>query len=136
MRIAVGFLRSAEGQAAFDRAIEETRLRGGRLIVVHSMRGGERDELETVRAYNDAFEEAEGRLAGEDIDYEVKRFARGASPADDLLQCAEDEDVDLIVIGIRRRSPVGKLLLGSNAQDVILKANCPVLAVKPEHAED
>jgi nucleotide-binding universal stress UspA family protein len=136
MRIAVGFLRSAEGQAAFDRAIDETRLRGGTLIVVHSMRGGERDELETVRAYNDAFEQAEKRLDGQGIDYEVKRFARGASPSDDLLQCAEDEEVDLIVIGIRRRSPVGKLLLGSNAQDVILKANCPVLAVKPEHAED
>jgi len=136
MRIAVGFLRSAEGQAAFDRAIDETRMRGGTLIVVHSMRGGERDELETVRAYNDAFEQAEKRLDDEGIDYAVKRFARGASPSDDVLQCAEDEDVDLIVIGIRRRSPVGKLLLGSNAQDVILKANCPVLAVKPEHAED
>lgn len=135
MRIAVGFLRSAEGQAAFDRAIEETRLRGGQLIVVHSMRGGERDELDTVRAYNEAFEDAEKRLESEGIDHEVKRFARGASPSDDLLQCAEDEGVDLIVIGIRRRSPVGKLLLGSNAQDVILKANCPVLAVKPEHAE-
>lgn len=136
MRIAVGFLRSPEGSAALDRAVEEARLRKAELVVIHSMRGGERDELETVRAYNDAFEEAEKRLQSEDIDFTVKRFARGNSPAEDLLQFAEEEDVDLIVLGIRKRSPVGKLLLGSNAQDVILKADCPVLAVKPEHAED
>jgi nucleotide-binding universal stress UspA family protein len=131
MRIAVGFLRSDEGQVAFQRAIEEARERNASLTVVHSMRGGERDEADTVIAYNEAFEEAEEELRGTGIDYEVKRFARGNSPAEDLLQCAKDEDVDLIVIGIRRRSPVGKLLLGSNAQDVILHADCAVLCVKP-----
>jgi multicomponent K+:H+ antiporter subunit A len=47
-----------------------------------------------------------------------------------LHQVAEDEGADLIVIGIRRRSAVGKLVLGSNAQDVLLNASCPVLAVK------
>lgn len=131
MRIAVGFLRSDEGRAAFEAAIAEAKLRDATLIVVHSMRGGERDEAEIVRAYNEAFEKAEKDLDQSGIAYEVKRFARGGSPADDLLQTAKDEAVDLLVIGIRRRSPVGKLLLGSNAQDIILHADCPVLAVKP-----
>ena len=131
MRIAVGFLRSDEGQAAFEAAIAEARLRDATLLVVHSMRGGERDEDEIVVAYNDALESAEERLKDEGIDYEVHRYARGGSPAEDLLRTGSEQDVDMLVIGIRRRSPVGKLLLGSNAQDIILHAECPVLAVKP-----
>ena len=52
--------------------------------------------------------------------------------AEELIRTAETTDADFIVIGLRRRSPVGKLLLGSNAQRVLLDAACPVLAVKAE----
>lgn len=136
MLIATGFLRSPEGRAALDAAATEALERDARLLVVHSMRGGERDELDQIRAYDAAFEEATARLSERGVNHEVKRYARGASPAEDLLQCARDEDVDLLVIGIRRRSPVGKLILGSNAQDIILQADCPVLCVKaPPDAE-
>lgn len=131
MLIATGFLQSPEGKAALAAAADEAEARGAKLLVVHSMKGGERDELEQVRAYDAAFEEATKELDQRDLDYEVKRYVRGASPAEDLLQCAKDEDVDLLVIGIRRRSPVGKLILGSNSQDIILQAECPVLCVKP-----
>ncbi len=48
------------------------------------------------------------------------------------MSAAERSSADLIVIGLRRRSPVGKLILGSNAQRILLDAPCPVLAVKPE----
>ncbi len=133
MRIATGFLQSPEGRAALDAAADEAEARGATLLVVHSMKGGERDELEQVRAYDAAFEEATTALEQRDLDFEVKRYVRGATPAEDLLQCAQDEDVDMLVIGIRRRSPVGKLIMGSNAQDIILQADCPVLCVKPSH---
>lgn len=136
MRIVAGFLRSPEGRAALQRAIAETRLREGELLVVHSMRGGERDELENVLTYREEFEQLEEQLAEEDISYRLVEYARGNAPSEDLLQAAQDEDADLIVIGIRRRSPVGKLILGSNAQDILLHAECAVLAVKagPEDA--
>ena len=62
--------------------------------------------------------------------YQLKQYVRGNSPADDLLQAATDHDADLLVIGLRRRSAVGKLVLGSNAQDILLRADCAVLAVK------
>ena len=130
MRIVAGFLRSPEGRAALSRAIEEARLRDGELLVVHSMRGGQRDELEQVMSYREEFEQLEQRLATSGIRYKLVEYARGNSPAEDLLQAIKDEGADLVVIGIRRRSPVGKLILGSNAQEVMLHADCPVLAVK------
>jgi nucleotide-binding universal stress UspA family protein len=130
MRIVAGFLRSPEGRAALQRAIEESRLRDAELLVVHSMRGGERDELENVLTYREEFEELEKQLAEEDIRYRLVEYARGNAPSEDLLQAAEDENADMIVIGIRRRTPVGKLILGSNAQDILLHADCAVLAVK------
>lgn len=136
MRIVVGFLTSPEGQAALVRAREEAALRNAELLVIHSMRGGERNELEKVMNYREAFEELEAELARSGIAYRLVEYARGNAPADDVLQAAKEEDADLIVIGIRRRSPVGKLILGSNAQDILLNAECAVLAVKAGSDED
>jgi nucleotide-binding universal stress UspA family protein len=130
MRIVAGFLRSPEGRAALERAIEEARLRDAELLVVHSMKGGERDELEQVLTYREEFEQLEATLKETGVAYRLVEYARGNAPSEDLLQAATDEDADLIVIGIRRRSPVGKLILGSNAQDILLHASCAVLAVK------
>ena len=58
--------------------------------------------------------------------------ADNLDPAEELIAAADRTDAEFIVIGLRRRSPVGKLLLGSNAQRVLLDASCPVLAVKAE----
>jgi nucleotide-binding universal stress UspA family protein len=132
VRIVVGFLRSPEGRAALERAIEEATLRDGELLVVHSMRGGERDELEQVMSYREEFEQLETKLNASSVRYRLVEYARGNAPAEDLLQASKDEQADMIVIGVRRRSPVGKLILGSNAQDILLHADCAVLAVKAE----
>ena len=126
--IVVGFIRSPEGEAAVEAAVEEARRRAGRLVVVHSSKG-DRD-AETVVADRDALEALERRLAGAGMEVVVRDFARGKDPAEDLADVADTEQAALIVIGLRRRSPVGKLLLGSNAQQILLTAECPVLAVK------
>ena len=130
MRIVAGFLRSPEGRAALQRAMTETQLRDGELLVIHSMRGGARDELDEVMSYREEFEKLEKDLEAAGIRYRLVEYARGNSPARDLLEAAEEHDADLLVIGIRRRSPVGKLVMGSNAQEILLNAECPVLAVK------
>jgi nucleotide-binding universal stress UspA family protein len=130
MKIVVGYLQTPEGEAALDRAIDEAKLRGASLQVVHSMRGGTRDEAEEAIRSREGLERVERRLQSEGVDHEVRELVLGHSPSEDLLAFCEDEGADLIVIGIRRRSPVGKLVLGSNAQDILLRADCPVLAVK------
>lgn len=135
-RIVVGFLSSAEGRAALTRAIAEAQLRDGELLVVHSMRGGERDEHEQARIYRDEFAKVESDLKASGVSYRLVEYARGNAPAEDILQASTDEQADMIVIGIRRRSPVGKLILGSNAQDILLHAGCAVLAVKGDPADE
>lgn len=132
MKVVVGYIRSAEGRAALDAAVAEARLRDAELLVLHSMRGGTRDEERETLAYAEELERVRERLAAEGIRHEVRELVRGMSPAEDLVDIANREQADLIVIGLRRRSPVGKLVLGSNAQDILLRADCPVLAVKAD----
>lgn len=130
MRILVGYVDSPEGRAALDRAIDEAKLRGAELIVVHSMRGGTREEAADALHYRDELEGVERRLRQEGVAAEIRELVLGRSPSEDIVALASEADVDLIVIGLRRRSPVGKLVLGSNAQDILLRAEAPVLAVK------
>lgn len=134
--IVVGYVPKPEGRAALRRAAEEARLRGVRLVVVNSSRSG-RDDLAAGTAADDAGDDLElagvrRQLAEAGVEAEVRALARGADVADDLIAVAEETGADFIVIGLRRRSPVGKLILGSNAQRILLDAPCPVLAVKAE----
>jgi nucleotide-binding universal stress UspA family protein len=130
MKIVVGYIRSPEGQAAIETAVAEARLRDGEVIVVHSLRGGTRDETEQVVTYRSELEEIESRLSSDGVRVTTRELVQGQSPAEDLIQVARDEQAGLIVIGLRKRSAVGKLILGSNAQELLLNAPCPVLAVK------
>ncbi len=130
--VVVGFVPKPEGEAALDRAIEEARLRGARVVVVNSHRGGgEFDQEDSARA-DQEMDAVRAKLEGAGVEHELRKLVRGFEPAEDLIGIAEDADAELIVIGLRRRSPVGKLILGSNAQRVLLDAKCPVLAVKAD----
>jgi len=130
--IVVGYVPKPEGHAALHRATEEARLRGARLVVVNSHRGGrEFDRDDAVHSEED-LDGIRSRLDAAGVDHEVRQLVRGMDPADDLVNVATEVEAELLVIGLRRRSPVGKLILGSNAQRVLLDAPCPVLAVKAE----
>jgi nucleotide-binding universal stress UspA family protein len=128
--IVVGYVPKPEGRAALRRAAEEARLRGSRLVVVNSHRGGREFDSEDAIQTESQLEEVEGQLADAGIEHEVRQLVRGMDPAEDLVNVATEVGAEFIVIGLRRRSPVGKLILGSNAQRVLLDAPCPVLAVK------
>jgi nucleotide-binding universal stress UspA family protein len=130
--IVVGYVPKPEGHAALRRAAEEAKLRDARLVVVNSHRGGrefDRDDAVESQEDLDAIR-SELRAAG--VEHEVRQLVRGMDPADDLVNVATEVSAEFIVIGLRRRSPVGKLILGSNAQRVLLDAPCAVLAVKAD----
>ena len=130
--VVVGYVPKPEGQAALTSAISEAKLRGARVVVVNSHRGGQDFDSVANRKVEDEMEAVKTRLAEAGVDHEVRQLVRGFEPAEDLIGIAADVDAELIVIGLRRRSPVGKLILGSNAQRILLDAKCPVLAVKAD----
>lgn len=126
----VGFIDTPAGHAALDVAIDEARLRAAKLVVVSSMFGGDRESEDEYLGTARALEAVESRLAESDVEHEVRRYVRGQTPAQDLRQTAAELDAGLIVIGTRRRSSVGKVLLGSNALEILYDSPCPVLCVR------
>ena len=100
--------------------------------MVNSHRGGREFDREDAIDSEQQMESVRKQLRDAGVEYEVRQLVRGLDPADDLLNVATEVEAEFIVIGLRRRSPVGKLILGSNAQRVLLDAPCPVLAVKAD----
>jgi nucleotide-binding universal stress UspA family protein len=132
--IVVGYVPKAEGRAALRRGAEEAKLRGARLVVINSARGGRDFDSEDAVRSEAELDAVRKDLADAGIEAEVRQLVRGQDVADDLIAVAEETAADFIVIGLRRRTPVGKLILGSNAQRILLDAPCPVLAVKAEES--
>lgn len=130
--IVVGYVPKPEGKAALRRAAEEAKLRDSRLVVVNSHRGGREFDSDDAIESEAQLQEVRSVLDSRGVEHEVRQLVRGMDPAEDLVNIAGELDAELIIIGLRRRSPVGKLILGSNAQRVLLDAPCPVLAVKAE----
>ncbi len=128
--IVVGYVPKPEGDAALARAIDEAKLRGDTLVVVNSHRGGAEYDGDDSREDDEHMTAVRTRLEDAGVTFELRQLVRGFEPAEDLIGIAEGADAHLIVIGLRRRTPVGKLILGSNAQRVLLDAPCAVLAVK------
>jgi nucleotide-binding universal stress UspA family protein len=128
--IVVGYVAKPEGEAALRRAIDEAQLRDATVVAVISHKGGVGTEDDHMADEAADLKRLGDQLLEAGVPHEVRGLVRGNEPAADIIDVAEEYAADLIVIGLRRRSPVGKLLLGSQAQRVLLDANCPVLAVK------
>ncbi len=130
MTVLVSYVPSPEGFAALEAAISVAKTQNRRLCVLNVAVGSnfadptfaEEKDLDAVR----------DRLAEENVEGEVRQVLDARDVAEEVLKVAESLPASLIVVGLRRRSAVGKLLLGSNAQHIILSANAPVLSVRPD----
>jgi nucleotide-binding universal stress UspA family protein len=128
MGVVVGYLATPEGRAALDAAVREARARDASVVVVVSVRAD--DGVEGRERVEGELAQVDAELAAAGVAHEI-RLLDGGDVADDLIATAEELSAELIVLGLRRRSPVGKLILGVNAQRVLFDAPCPVLTVKP-----
>lgn len=126
MTILVAYVARPEGRAALDKGIEIATRRNERLVVVNAGPGGQDEAI--VNGYE--VERVEERLATLPIQAEFKQFVRGNSTIDEILGLVDALQVSVLVIGLRKRTAVGKLLLGSMAQEILMTVPCPVLAVK------
>lgn len=133
MTVVAGYVPTAEGRAALRRAVAEAELRGERLLVVNASRGDSYADPALVT--EEEVEKLRTDLAGSGVEFEVRQCVRGRDPAAEVIGAADEVGADLVVIGLRHRTAVGKLLLGSTAQRILLEAHCAVLGVKADHDE-
>jgi nucleotide-binding universal stress UspA family protein len=128
MSVVLGYVPTPEGEAALVQAINEARLKKYKVVVVNTSR---QDAYVDGRWVQDSdWKALADRLETSGLTYEMVRGEGQQDTATELLDAAERYAAELLVIGLRRRSAVGKLILGSTAQRVLLQAPCPVLAVK------
>jgi nucleotide-binding universal stress UspA family protein len=131
--IVVGYIPSPEGVAAFEHAKAEAARTGAALVVVNTGQSG--NFASNSFATPQDLDAIDSELSGAGIPHEVLQPTGGLAAAEEILRIASERAATLIVIGIRHRSPVGKLLMGSTAQQILLDAPCAVLAVKAAKPE-
>ena len=127
MTIVLAYVPTPQGTAAIAAAIAESRLRAEELVVLNGTRGDAYDDPRFAQPAQVA--ELESELQQSGIPYRFRQEV-GDDPVDAVLKVIGEVDASLLVIGLRRRSPTGKLFLGSRGQQLLLHAPCPVLAVK------
>jgi nucleotide-binding universal stress UspA family protein len=130
MEIMVGYDDSRVAKDALDIAMRHAQAFDARVHIVTSMVSRIDIPKKEFDRVEKKLEYAESLFKGKKISCKTHLLVRGLQAGEDLVQFAEDTDINEIVIGIRRRSKVGKLVFGSTAQYVILNATCPVLTVK------
>jgi nucleotide-binding universal stress UspA family protein len=128
--VAVAHQVSPTSRIAIQAALTQAQYRGTDLAVLHVTDSAlDADRAEAYRlGVADEIERALGSDTG--VDWKLHLTTSAADIGEQVVELADQVGADLLVLGARRRSPVGKALLGSVAQTIILQADMPVLVVK------
>ncbi|MBB5833124.1 universal stress protein [Brachybacterium aquaticum] len=126
--VLLAYVPSATSEAAFEFAVEEAARRDASLLVLASERAPDPRKARGVTDLRPLQE----RLEETGLAFELRTVPKRDDPADDILDAIEHhEDTVLAVLGIRKRTPIGKILLGSTSQRVAIESPVPVVLVKP-----
>lgn len=129
-KILVGYDGSKVAKRALEIALKHAISFRAEVSVVTSLVGGADEPNEDIKGAENDLVYAQSFFDENKVPCVTTLLVRGATPGEDLVRYAEDNEIDEIVIGIKRKSKVGKMLFGSNAQKIILDAKCPVVTVK------
>jgi nucleotide-binding universal stress UspA family protein len=130
MKLLVGYDGSNSAKEALNLAKIHAKVFGASIAVVTSMEKGTEGQREDIAQAEKGLEWAKSLFEENEIECDTHLLIRGLSPGEDIVEFAKESQVDEIVVGVKRRSKVGKLLMGSTAQYIILQAPCPVVSVK------
>ena len=130
MKILIGSDGSNASRQAFEIGLQHARAMDASIHLVTSMEKGGEGDIDIIQGAEQHLDRLLEECTAEGIDGQKHLLIRGLSPGEDLVEFAKEKDVAEVVIGVRRRSKVGKIVFGSTAQYVILRAPCPVVSVK------
>jgi nucleotide-binding universal stress UspA family protein len=129
MKILVGYDGSTVSQRALTVAQKRAKAMDAKLYVFTSAHNGNIDDPKNTRLQT-VLKDAEVLCNACGLDCQIEMSNEKMSAAEDVIRYAKKMKVDEIIIGLRRRSSLGKLLFGSNARQILLDAPCPVMTVK------
>ena len=130
MKFLVGYNGSKESKSALALASSVAKIHGAKIFVMTSMAGGATERVDEISKAEADLTYARKFLEEEGVECETLHFARGLSAGEDIVKFALDNEIDHLFVGIEKKSRTRKIILGSTAQYVILKAPCPVTTVK------
>lgn len=128
MKILVAYDGSDMARKALALAQEHAKAFHGRIYVLHSLV----TDLPQKKHEEDKrdMQEVKDLLERGGFSFETHLAVRNMMPGEHLVEFAEENEIDEIIVGVKRKSKVGKLIVGSTAQYVILNAPCPVVSIK------
>lgn len=130
MNIILGYDGSNSAKVALKVAKMHAKAFNAKVFVLFSLLGGHDEKLGDIERAEQDLKYAKDYFDEAGIECEVQQLVKGLAPGEDLVEYANQNNADEIIIGIRKKSKVGKLVFGSTAQYVILQANCPVVSAK------
>ena len=130
MNFLVAYNHSRVARAALSMARDHAQRFNAKVFVMTSMGGGEKATPEAIKKVENRLESAKQFIREKEIECETYRLVQGRSPGEDIVWFVKENEIDLVFIGIEKKSRTEKIILGSTAQFVILKSQCPVTTVK------
>lgn len=129
MTVLIGYVPTPSGEAAIEAGIAEAAAHGDDVVILNSPRRGSTIDANLVG------EDVEARLvaaaAAHGVAAQIDHTDHGGDVVDAFMSALERTSARLVVVGLRRRSPMGKFMMGSAAQRLLLELDAPVLSVKP-----
>lgn len=130
MKILVGFDGTKAAKEAIAVAEQHARIFDATIILANSMVGGPEVPRKDFEKAENSLEHQKSALIDKKLPCKTILSVRGLEAGEDLVRLAKEHQADEVIIGVRRRSKVGKIIFGSTAQFVVLNAPCPVVTVK------
>ncbi len=130
MCILVGLDGSSQSFRALEFALEEGKLRGKKVVAIHSLYGGDRTDEEEIIRGEEILKKAEEMAKEYGVEFETHLLVRGKSPGEDIVDFANEVGAEMIVLGMRRRLSIKERILGGVSRFVVNHADQPVVLVK------
>ncbi|MBF0209779.1 MAG: universal stress protein [Desulfamplus sp.] len=130
MKIMVGYNGGESGERALKLARDYALLTNAVVHIITSMEGGESEKTSDIVNAEKDLNFARDIMQSAGVQFIAKQSVRGLSPGEDIVFYAKENDINHIFLGIKKKSRTQKMIMGSTARFVILKAHCPVTSIK------
>lgn len=130
MKIMVGYDQSNVTKEAIELAKKHAKAFHAKVYLVRSLAQSHSMQREDIQSVEQSLIKIRRSFRDQGIECRTEVIVSSMTPGEDLVEFGKEKGIDEIIIGVKKRSKVGKLVFGSNAQYIILKAECPVVSVK------